>query len=155
VRLDVADAHPVRVLDDGTRKQTVIAGRFGGLHALENAAAEPRVSRFKPEVGGAYLDVRMVDVDVDGRPDLVTSYGAADLPQSPGHAFYAKLNRLPAGAGLDRHAEGLCKPHHAGGLARNDAGRAAPGRRHGLAAAGEAHARTRERPPRHGATAWC
>jgi hypothetical protein len=49
VRLDVADGHQVRVLDDGTRKQTVIAGRFGGLHALDTAAARPQVSRFKPE----------------------------------------------------------------------------------------------------------
>src|SRR5262249_12096303 len=76
---NVADAHQARVLDDGTRKQAVIAGRFGGLHALDTAAARPQVSRFKPEVAGPCVDVRMVDVDGDGRPDLVTSYGAVYL----------------------------------------------------------------------------
>src|SRR5262249_18697636 len=78
VPLDVADAHQVRVLE-GTRKQTVIAGRFSGLHVLDTATGRPRVSRFKPEVAGPYVDVQMLDVNGDGRPDLVTSYGAVYL----------------------------------------------------------------------------
>jgi transposase len=36
-----------------------------------------------------------------------------DLPQSPGHVFYDKLNRLLAEAGFDRFAEGLCQPYYA------------------------------------------
>ncbi len=41
-----------------------------------------------------------------------------DLPQSPGHVFYDKLNALLADAGFDRHVEALCQPHYA-----EDAGR--------------------------------
>jgi hypothetical protein len=85
VPLDVADGHQARVLDDGTRKQTVIAGRFTGLHALDTAMAKPQVSRFKPEVTGPYVDVQMVDVNGDGRPDLVTSYGAIYLRGADGN----------------------------------------------------------------------
>src|SRR5207253_10073577 len=84
VLLDVADAHQVRVLDDGTRKQTVIAGRFSGLHVLDTTTARPQVSRFKPEVTGPYVDVQMLDVNGDGRPDLVTSYGAVYLRGADG-----------------------------------------------------------------------
>jgi transposase len=42
----------------------------------------------------------------------------ADLPLSPGHVFYDKLNRLLAEAGFDRHAEELCQPHYADGIGR-------------------------------------
>jgi transposase len=42
----------------------------------------------------------------------------ADLPQSPGHAFYERLNRLLAEADFDRHVEDLCKPYYADGLGR-------------------------------------
>jgi metallo-beta-lactamase class B len=70
VSLDVPDGHQVRVLDEGARKQTVIAGRFSGVHVLDTRAARPRVSRFAPEVAGPYVDVRMLDVNGDGRPDL-------------------------------------------------------------------------------------
>src|SRR3954451_9796851 len=43
---------------------------------------------------------------------------SADLPQSPGHAFYDRLNRLLAEAGFDRHVEGLCREHYADGVGR-------------------------------------
>jgi transposase len=42
----------------------------------------------------------------------------ADLPQSPGHAFYDQLNRLLADTGFDRHVEGLCQPYYADGQGR-------------------------------------
>jgi transposase len=38
---------------------------------------------------------------------------SADLPQSPGHAFYDRLNRLLAEADFDRFVEDLCRPHYA------------------------------------------
>jgi transposase len=41
-----------------------------------------------------------------------------ELPQSPGHVFYEKLNRLLAGAGFDRHVEGLCREYYADGVGR-------------------------------------
>jgi transposase len=42
----------------------------------------------------------------------------AELPRSPGHAFYDRLNRLLAEAGFDSHVEGLCLPHYADGVGR-------------------------------------
>jgi transposase len=42
----------------------------------------------------------------------------AELPRSPGHVFYEKLNRLLAEAGFDRHVEELCQPYYADGVGR-------------------------------------
>ncbi len=41
-----------------------------------------------------------------------------ELPQSPGHVFYEKLNCLLAEADFDRHVEDLCQPYYAGGVGR-------------------------------------
>lgn len=38
---------------------------------------------------------------------------AAQLPRSPGHVFYQKLNGLLAEAGFDRWIENLCQPYYA------------------------------------------
>jgi transposase len=43
---------------------------------------------------------------------------AAQLPRSPGHVFYQKLNRLLAEAGFDPWVEKLCEPHYAAGRGR-------------------------------------
>jgi transposase len=50
------------------------------------------------------------------QPDLWVP--TADLPQSPGHVFYEKLNRLLADAGFDREVEALCREHYADGVGR-------------------------------------
>lgn len=42
----------------------------------------------------------------------------ADLPLSPAHVFYDKLNTLLAEASFDRHVEELCQPHYADGVGR-------------------------------------
>ena len=36
-----------------------------------------------------------------------------DLPKSPGHPFYQKLNQLLAEAGFDAWLEALCRPYYA------------------------------------------
>jgi len=36
-----------------------------------------------------------------------------DLPKSPGHPFYQRLNRILAEAGFDRMVEDLCEPYYA------------------------------------------
>ena len=36
-----------------------------------------------------------------------------DLPKSPGHPFYQKLNRILAEAGFDKMVEALCEPYYA------------------------------------------
>lgn len=38
---------------------------------------------------------------------------SADLPRSPGHVFYDRLNQLLADAEFDRFVEDLCRPHYA------------------------------------------
>lgn len=43
---------------------------------------------------------------------------SADLPRSPGHAFYDRLNELLAEAGFDRFVEDLCRPHYADAVGR-------------------------------------
>jgi transposase len=43
---------------------------------------------------------------------------ANELPRSPGHAFYEKLNHLLAEAGFDPYVEALCRPYCADGVGR-------------------------------------
>jgi transposase len=52
----------------------------------------------------------------EAQPDL--GVPTTELPRSPGHIFYDKLNTLLAQAGFDRHVEGLCRPHYAEGVGR-------------------------------------
>src|SRR5690242_2886870 len=40
--------------------------------------------------------------------------GWAELPRSPGHAFYDRLRTILVGAGFDGFAEKECEPHYAG-----------------------------------------
>src|SRR5436305_11354251 len=43
--------------------------------------------------------------------DLMLSW--AELPRSPGHAFYDRLQAVLVGAGFDGFAEGQCAPYYA------------------------------------------
>src|SRR5439155_989141 len=63
--------------------------------------AEPGKVRVLPaaEGGGPYVDVRMVDVNGDGRPDLVTSYGAVYLRGADGKLPAEPTLRLPTEKG--------------------------------------------------------
>src|SRR5436190_1053582 len=56
-----------------------------------------------------------------GRREAVQSemfVAAKDLPRSPGHVFYTKLNGLLAEADFDRRIEELCAEHYADELGR-------------------------------------
>src|SRR5918993_474977 len=44
--------------------------------------------------------------------------GWAELPRSPGHAFYDRLQAVLVGAGFDRFAEKACAPYYASGRGR-------------------------------------
>jgi transposase len=44
--------------------------------------------------------------------------GWAELPRSPGHAFYDRLQAVLVGAGFDRFAEKECEPYYAAGRGR-------------------------------------
>jgi transposase len=50
------------------------------------------------------------------QPDLWVP--TTELPRSPGHAFYDKLNALLAQASFDSHVEALCQPYYADGVGR-------------------------------------
>jgi transposase len=50
------------------------------------------------------------------QPDLWVP--TTELPRSPGHAFYDKLNALLAQAGFDAHVEALCQPYYVEGVGR-------------------------------------
>jgi metallo-beta-lactamase class B len=113
--LDVPDGHQARVLDEGTRRQTVFAGRFSGVYFLDAPSPSPlalreeesrtrrqipmQVQQFKPEATGPYIDVQMLDVNGDGRPDLVTSYGAVYLRGPDGKLPTEPTLRLPTEKG--------------------------------------------------------
>jgi transposase len=43
---------------------------------------------------------------------------ATELPRSPGHTFYDKLNQLLAEAAFDRRCEAMCAPYYAEGTGR-------------------------------------
>jgi transposase len=50
------------------------------------------------------------------QPDLWVP--TTELPRSPGHAFYDKLNALLAQVGFDAHVEALCQPYYVEGVGR-------------------------------------
>src|SRR5262249_42451909 len=56
--LDVADANQLRLVEQGGRKQPVVARRFGGLSRVEETKRGPRLAPWLPSVQGAYIDVR-------------------------------------------------------------------------------------------------
>ena len=55
--------------------------------------------------------------------DLMATW--AEMPRSPGHAFYDRLQNLLGEAGFDAFVEGVCKPYYA---ARMGASSLPPGR---------------------------
>jgi hypothetical protein len=98
-RLDLADGNQVRFLDDGERRQTLVTGKFSGVHLLDVSKDKPQLTRFKPEIAGPYVDVQSVDLNGDGRPDLVTSYGHVYLRGEDGKLPAEPTLRLPAEKG--------------------------------------------------------
>ena len=49
--------------------------------------------------------------DAGVQNDLIATW--ADMPRSPGHAFYDRLNKLLSDAGFDAFVEEVCKPFYA------------------------------------------
>jgi hypothetical protein len=45
------------------------------------------------------------------QPDPIVTW--ADMPRSPGHAFYDRLRKLLVEAGFDRFVEETCRPCYA------------------------------------------
>jgi glyoxylase-like metal-dependent hydrolase (beta-lactamase superfamily II) len=94
VSIALSDGNHVRILDEGDRKRMLLSSRFGGFQLFERVGDKDHLSPFKPEVRGPYADLQSVDLNGDGRPDLVTSAGrvylrGADgkLPEKPSLQF--------------------------------------------------------------------
>jgi glyoxylase-like metal-dependent hydrolase (beta-lactamase superfamily II) len=102
VPLAIRDGNQVRFINVRGRKQTLIAGRFSGVHLLEDGTSQPRLTPFRLEIKGPYVDVQSVDVNGDGRPDLVTSYGHVYLRGPDGKLPAEPSLRLET-AGSDWH----------------------------------------------------
>ena len=49
--------------------------------------------------------------DGEVQPDLIVTW--ADIPRSPGHVFYDRLQKLLVEAGFDRFVEETCRPYYA------------------------------------------
>ena len=59
----------------------------------------------------------------DGQGDLMVSW--SEMPRSPGHVFYDRLQSVLIGGGFDAFAEASCRPYYA---ARMGAPSVPPGR---------------------------
>jgi len=49
--------------------------------------------------------------DGESQPDLIVSW--VDVPRSPGHGFYDRLQKLLVKAGFDRFVEDSCEAYYA------------------------------------------
>src|SRR5258708_18452477 len=83
----MGDAVQVRGADlssDGTA-QTAVAPRFGAFQVVGPRSDKGFDLRpMQPEVRGSYPDFRLVDLNGDGRSDLITSTGAVYLRLADG-----------------------------------------------------------------------
>ncbi|MGC9458128.1 MAG: transposase [Halothiobacillaceae bacterium] len=55
---------------------------------------------------------------MQGDPHGKMYFSWDEVPRSPGHVFYDRLQGILIKAGFDRFVEGLCKPHYASGKGR-------------------------------------
>jgi metallo-beta-lactamase class B len=84
IPIDIADANRMRVIENGDRAQTLIARRFGGFQIFDRLDSRRPLSPFRPEVTGGYADLLALDLNGDGRSDLVTSNGQVFLREADG-----------------------------------------------------------------------
>jgi hypothetical protein len=84
VNLDVGDANHVRRLEHDGRQLFAVAARFGAFQVIDQTKRGGRLAPLVPAVRGPYVDLRALDLDGDGRSDLVTSTGQVFLRQSDG-----------------------------------------------------------------------
>ncbi|MCH8923831.1 MAG: VCBS repeat-containing protein [Planctomycetes bacterium] len=104
VSLGVAEANQARRCDiDGDGQRDIIVdakfGTFTRVVRVDDGRATLR--RFQPTLGGPYADVRMLDVNGDGREDLVSSYGHVLLRDGQGKLPTEPSLKLPIAAARD------------------------------------------------------
>ncbi len=84
VNLDLGDGNQVRLVEHEGRRRPALAARFGAFGVIETTKRGPRLAPLVPAIRGPYVDVREVDLDGDGRADLVTSTGQVFLRRPDG-----------------------------------------------------------------------
>lgn len=76
--------------------QIAVGTRFGGWHVVEEVRdGRARTQPMRPEVRWPYADFRIVDLNGDGRPDLISSYGKVYLRQADGKLPPSPTLQLP------------------------------------------------------------
>jgi len=99
VPLPLGDVHQVRRADlfgDGSR-QVLLGSRFAG-YRLAHPGQGDKVALLpvQPEIRGPYADFQVLDLNGDGRPDLITSSGKVYLRQPDGKLPAMPTIQLPA-----------------------------------------------------------
>jgi glyoxylase-like metal-dependent hydrolase (beta-lactamase superfamily II)/outer membrane protein assembly factor BamB len=84
VALDMPDGNHLRSAGAGEQQQMLISRRFGAFEVLDRSRGKPQLMRFQPEVSGPYADLQTLDLNGDGRSDLVTSNGHVFLRGADG-----------------------------------------------------------------------
>jgi len=100
VPTDGGSPHQLRVADlAGTgRPQWLLCMRFGGVRPLALKDGSLVTGDLEPRLNGPYIDFREVDLNGDGCPDLVSSYGGVWLRRADGRLPDQPTQRLIAPA---------------------------------------------------------
>lgn len=83
------------LLGDGTQ-QIYVDAKFGTFSRwVADKNGRGGLQSFEPKIGGPYADFRVVDVNGDGRADLVTAYGEVYLRTADGKLPAEPTQKLP------------------------------------------------------------
>lgn len=85
--LGIGHRHQVRTVDDAQGKTQVLLGaQFGSIdRLLRSPQGKPQFSALKSDIRGPYPDVQVLDLNGDGKTDIVTSVGQVYLRQADGN----------------------------------------------------------------------
>jgi hypothetical protein len=98
VSIPMAEANQARRCDiDGDgRRDLIVNAKFGKFtRVVRGDAGQATLKSFQPTLGGPYADVHPLDVNGDGREDLVSSYGHVLLRDGQGKLPTEPSVKLP------------------------------------------------------------
>src|SRR5262249_50104919 len=95
VDFDLAEGNHLRIVGRAGRQQTLVSRKFGAFQTLSVSKGKGQLAPFQPEVTGAYTDLQVLDLNGDGRDDLVTAYGHVFLGGEDGQLPREPSLRLP------------------------------------------------------------
>lgn len=94
--------------DGSSQRATLVDAKFGTFARLvESSAGRAMLQPWEPALGGPYADVRALDVNGDGREDLVSSYGQVLLRGPDGKLPAEPSLQLPPASAKDWSLLGL------------------------------------------------